>query len=172
MKKRKDRRKRYLLGRNAIGFLGALAMAGALMLGGWVPVMAGPVSVKSGIPETLDLNVQKMCPGIKGLPRDRKQVRAFSHRAHALEYLKGNEQYSTRPYTDEFTCSACHEGASSIAGIEGVPACEQLEKELMKAGSIKNPSKYFHKTCKSCHKKMKKAGKTTGPVSCKGCHGR
>ncbi len=172
MKKWKDRQNHYRSGGNGIGFLRALVMAGAIILGCWVSAMAGPASVTSGIPETLDLNVQRMCPDIKGLPKDRKQVRAFSHKAHALMYLKGNEQYSTNPYTDEFTCQACHKGVKSIDEMKASSACKQLERELKESRSIKNPSKYFHKTCKSCHKNMKKAGKTTGPVSCKGCHGR
>lgn len=124
------------------------------------------------IPETLAINLQKQCPDIKGLPADKKSVKAFTHAKHAAEYLKGKEKFSKVPYTDGFTCAACHAGARTPDEITPETVCDAMSAELEKTGGARKMANHFHNTCKACHSAMKKAGEKTGPVSCKGCHGR
>ncbi len=129
-------------------------------------------SATGDIPATIDINLQQQCPSIKGLPKDKKEVKGFTHRKHAEEYMKGKEKFSKYEYTDEFTCTACHTGAASPQAITEEGMCASVEAELEKAGGPKKMASFFHNTCKACHSAMKKAGEKTGPTSCKGCHGR
>ncbi len=130
------------------------------------------VAATEGIPATIDINLQQQCPDIKDLPKDKKHVMGFTHSKHATEYLKGKEKFSKHEYTDEFTCTACHTGASSPQAITTEGMCGAVEAELEKAGGPKKMANFFHGTCKSCHSAMKKAGEKTGPTSCKGCHSK
>ncbi|MBN2808345.1 MAG: cytochrome c3 family protein [Deltaproteobacteria bacterium] len=63
-------------------------------------------------------------------------------------------------------CKVCHH---TFTG-EGVPQkcseCHKAEKDGKKL-DIKNAA---HKTCRGCHRDMKKDGKKTGPTPCTGCH--
>ena len=122
------------------------------------------------VPETVDINLQKQCPSIPGLPADKKDVKGFTHEKHATQYLLGKEKFSKHPYTDQFTCTACHTGAKSPEAITEDGMCASIQEELEKAGGAQKMSKFFHNTCKTCHSAMKKAGEKTGPTSCKGCH--
>ncbi len=124
------------------------------------------------IPETVDINIQAVCPDLPGLARDKKEVKGFSHAAHAGKYLQGNQEFSDRPYTDTFTCTACHPGAASKSAITSQQPCERLAHALDANGGGKNYKKFIHGTCLTCHKKMKKAKKKSGPTSCKQCHGK
>ncbi len=142
----------------------SLAMVTGLLCAGVFSVSAGE------IPATLDINLQASCPAISGLPKDKKMVKDFSHKAHAEKYLLGNEKYSPVPYTDEFTCVACHAGAKDANSITKDLVCQGFETAFEQEGGAKKFQNHFHKTCKACHKAMKKDGKATGPVSCKGCH--
>lgn len=149
--------------------LAALTVMPLPVLGDDTP---GPDTIQQtpGIPEAIDINLQHLCSGIKGLPKDRKAVTGFSHAKHALEYLEGKEKFSPYPYTDEFTCTACHTTAKNPESITADSVCQATEEELAKEGGAKKMANYFHHTCKSCHAAMKKAGEKTGPTSCKGCH--
>lgn len=138
-----------------------------------IGLFAAVTIVEAGTtPETLDINLQKQCSSIKGLPKDRKTVKAFSHEAHARNYLKGNEKYSLTPYTDEFTCSACHVGAKDQASLDKDAVCSGFDDAFEGYGGSAKFQNFFHKSCKGCHKAMKKDGLKSGPVSCKGCHGK
>ncbi len=119
--------------------------------------------VKMVIPEYVDINTQKSCPDIKGLKKDIKHVNHFTHEAH-IEMLKKEKK--------GFVCATCHKGAKSEADILKENKCKRLEQELNEAGGPAKLKDYFHSTCLKCHKDLKKEGKKTGPVSCKGCHGR
>jgi hypothetical protein len=81
----------------------------------------------------------------------KKPVVIFSHVKHAV------------PVPD---CKTCHH---TFKG-EGVPqkcsVCHKAKKDGKKL-DIKNAA---HKTCRGCHRGMKKDGKKTGPTPCKGCH--
>jgi len=126
----------------------------------------------ASLPETIDLNLQQTHPDIAGLPGDKRHVNGFSHKKHAEEYLKGNAQFSANPYDDALTCAACHPGAKSGEAVMAEDSGKRLEAALDAAGGAKKMKNYFHATCLSCHKAMKKAKKATGPTNCKGCHGR
>ena len=148
------------------GSLKALTCSVVLVFG------LGTMSHAGMVPDAVDINLQKTCSSIKGLPKDKKMVKGFSHKAHAETYLKGNEKYSITPYTDEFTCTACHTGAKAVADLAGDGVCSGFQAAFEAHGSPAKFQNYFHKTCKGCHKAMKKDGLKTGPVSCKGCHKR
>ena len=148
--------------RRTISILGALCI-GAVLLGG-TPSWSGEKEKASRIPETVGINLQKDCPEAS-FGKDKKKVPGFSHRAHAEDYLPGKEAFSENPFTDEFTCSACHKGARTAEEAGKGDIC----KAARDAGGA---MAWFHKTCKGCHKRMKKAGEKTGPVGCKGCHKR
>lgn len=125
---------------------------------------------QANTPETIDINIQATCPELPDIAKDKKEVKNFKHAAHA-EYLKGNQQFSAHPYTDDFTCAACHLGAGNQAAIVSQPACDRLGNTINANGGGKNYKKFIHGICVSCHKQMKKAKKATGPTSCKKCHG-
>jgi len=143
---------------------GALAMALTLPAAG---------TARAGdMPRTLDINTQANHPGIKGLPKDKKAVKGFSHAAHARKYLAGNAAYSANPFEDDFVCAACHPGKGSVEALSAADPDTRLAEALRKAGGPKKLKNYFHGICRSCHQAMKKAGKATGPTGCKGCHSR
>ncbi len=119
-------------------------------------------SVKDGPPEFVDINVQAMCPNMKGLKKDLKSVRHFSHKAH-IDALKKD---------GGFVCSNCHNGATTEKDIIGMDKCKLLEKELDATGGPAKLKNHFHGQCLKCHKELKKEGSPTGPTSCKGCHNR
>ncbi len=146
-----------------LGFLWAMTLA---------PGHAAGENGIRDIPETIHLNLQESCPDIPGLTKDLKGVRDFPHKAHAMQFLNNAESYATKPFSAAFSCAACHTGATTSNDILGKPGCERLAEELSTAGETGDVKKHFHAICLSCHKNMKKDGKKTGPVSCKGCHGR
>ncbi len=128
-------------------------------------------SAEEGFVEVVDIiNLQARCPSMQGLPEDLKDVKGFNHTAHANKYLKGNSSFSAVQYDGNFTCAACHPGTGLQDEISREPVCDRLSGALAAAGGPKNLKKYYHETCLGCHKNMHKAGKTTGPVKCKGCH--
>ncbi len=132
--------------------------------------LAAPAT-PSDIPEIIEINTQAIAPPIPGLPKDKKQVKSFNHRQHATEYLPGNSEFSSS-FSDDFTCKACHLQADTPESINSTPASVRLTESLDKNGGPNSLKKYFHNICLTCHKNMKKAKKTTGPTSCKGCHKR
>ena len=149
-----------LISRINCGTLGALLIAGNVYA----------ASAAYAIPEKITINSQANQAAIASLPKDSKDVKDFSHLKHTEIYLKGQAEFSSVPFTDDFTCSACHLGAASSDQINNIPAAERLSQSLDQAGGPQNLKKYYHDICLNCHKAMKKAQKTTGPSSCKGCH--
>ncbi len=63
-------------------------------------------------------------------------------------------------------CKTCHHTWKGEGNPEKCSKCHGAKKDGKKL-SIKNA---LHKSCKDCHKNLKKAGKKTGPTSCKACH--
>ncbi len=120
-------------------------------------------SAASAPPEFVDINVQKTCPDMKGLKKDKKSVNHFSHKAH-IEALKKEGK--------GFVCASCHQGAKTESDILSADRCKRLEKELSATGGPGKLKDHFHNQCLKCHKELKKAKKPTGPTSCKGCHNR
>lgn len=132
-----------------------------------------PVMAEALIKETMDINVQEMCPSMQGLPEDKKSVKGFSHAAHANKYLKGNAKYAGSSFEDTFTCKACHgsyETSEEICNESVSGRCKSLAKKLDAAGGPQKLKAVFHDMCLKCHKNMKKDGKKTGPVKCNECH--
>ncbi len=121
------------------------------------------VKVKEQVPEFIDINTQEACPDLEGLKKDKKSVKHFSHASH-IKMLKQE--------TKGFVCATCHKGAKSEDDILKSDKCKRMEVELKEAGGPAKLKDYFHSTCLKCHKELKKQGKATGPVSCKGCHSR
>ena len=63
-------------------------------------------------------------------------------------------------------CKTCHHTWDGKDAPKKCSECHKAKKDG-KALSSKNA---LHKSCKDCHKDLKKAGKKTGPTSCKACH--
>ncbi len=81
----------------------------------------------------------------------KKPAVTFSHAKHAV------------PVPD---CKTCHHSFKGEGQPQKCSECHKAKKDGKKPG-IKNAA---HKTCRGCHRAMKKAGKKTGPTPCKGCH--
>jgi len=66
----------------------------------------------------------------------------------------------------KFECSKCHHKWDGKDKPKGCAICHKDKKDGKKL-SIKNAA---HKTCRGCHRAMKKAGDKTGPTKCTACH--
>jgi hypothetical protein len=66
----------------------------------------------------------------------------------------------------KFKCSKCHHKWDGKDKPKACDSCHKDKKEGKKLG-IKNAA---HKTCRGCHRTMKKAGEKTGPTKCTKCH--
>jgi hypothetical protein len=62
-------------------------------------------------------------------------------------------------------CDACHDKAKAPRGSDGPNLTKKEKISLYHYSAI-------HENCKGCHKDLKKAGKETGPTSCKRCHAK
>lgn len=143
----------------------AAAAAAALIYGGAAGVRAGgPVNAtaEGAVPRVLDLNAQSLCPSMPGLPRDRRRVAGFTHAGHiALIQAQGKGEGGV--------CLTCH---ASDPREPGFDPCGDLKARLKAKGGPGKLAALFHSTCRSCHRRLKRAGETAGPVGCKGCHNR
>jgi hypothetical protein len=88
---------------------------------------------------------------VKMLDCAKKPAVTFSHVKHAV------------PVPD---CKTCHHTFKGEGAPQKCSECHKAKKDGKKL-DIKNAA---HKTCRGCHRGMKKAGKKTGPTPCKGCH--
>ncbi len=88
---------------------------------------------------------------VKAKGAEKKPVVTFSHVKHIV------------PAPD---CKICHHTFKGEGAPQKCSECHKLKKDGKKL-DIKNAA---HKTCRGCHRGMKKAGKKTGPTPCKGCH--
>jgi len=160
-------RKKYTL-RNMIG--SACAVAILLTLPG--QLMAGEANPAGQVPEKITINVHATCPQIADLEPDKKEVKEFSHKLHAEKYLIGKSAFAANPYTDEFTCVACHAGAQSGEAITSADKCDRLTAAIQAGGGPKKYKQMMHGICQDCHKNLQKAGETkSGPTKCNECHG-
>lgn len=57
-------------------------------------------------------------------------------------------------------CNLCHDLFPQVSG--------SIEKQ--KVEGVLKQKQVMNKKCIACHRKMKKAGQASGPVSCKNCH--
>ncbi|MCB2180892.1 MAG: cytochrome c family protein [Desulfobulbaceae bacterium] len=152
--------------RNLLSFICSAGTVASLML-----IQPGGLLAdesKQAIPENVDINIQATCPDLAGLSADKKEVKNFSHKLHVEKYLLGESAYHSTPYTDDFTCAACHLTAKSQEEILGSAPCDRLSATI----DARNYKKQMHSMCLDCHKGMKKAKEATGPTSCKECHNR
>ena len=65
-----------------------------------------------------------------------------------------------------FKCSKCHHKWNGKAKPKACGTCHK-DKKAGKKLSLKNAA---HKTCRGCHRTMKKAHKKAGPTKCSACH--
>lgn len=79
----------------------------------------------------------------------KKPAVTFSHSKHAA-----------------LECSVCHHTFKGEGEPQKCSECHGAKKDGKKP-DIKHAA---HKTCRGCHRDMKKAGKKAGPTPCKGCH--
>ncbi len=147
-----------------------LICAATILMSGQTGVLAGEQSKKQTIPEKIEVNIQASCPQIAGIEEDKKKVNEFNHKLHAEKYLIGKEVYSTYPYSDSFTCTACHPGSVNEQSIIEGDKCERLSAVIEKNGGAKKYKSMMHAICQECHKKAQKAGQQSGPVKCLECH--
>ena len=74
---------------------------------------------------------------------------------------KGNIEFPHREHQETIEdCDMCH----SVFPME-----QNSIKGLKTQGELKK-KKVMNTVCLKCHRNMKKAGKASGPVSCKKCH--
>jgi len=160
--------KKYSL-RTMLGSVCAVAMLLTLP----AQLVAGETNPTGSIPEKITINVQASCPQMAGLEPDKKEVKEFSHKLHAEKYLIGKSAYAPRPYTDAFTCAACHGGVQSAEAITGADKCQRLTAAIDKEGGPKKYKQIMHAMCQDCHKNIQKAGESkSGPTKCIECHGK
>ena len=88
---------------------------------------------------------------VKAKGAEKKPVVTFSHVKHA----------EVAP-----DCKTCHHTWKGEGDLAKCSECHLAKKDGKKLDS-KNAA---HKTCRGCHRAMKKAEKKTGPTPCKGCH--
>ena len=88
---------------------------------------------------------------VKAKGAEKKPVVTFSHAKHAVVVPD---------------CKTCHHTLEGDGPVKKCSECHQAKKDGKKLDS-KNAA---HKTCRGCHRAMKKDGKKTGPTPCKGCH--
>jgi hypothetical protein len=145
--------------------------AAALLLALPAATLAGEAKPGGAVPEKITINIQASCPQIADLDEDKKEVKDFSHRLHAEKYLSGRGSFAASPFSDEFTCVACHAGAKSKQDLMAADRCERLSAAVAAGGGPKNYKQTMHGICQECHKRMQKAGeKAAGPTKCADCH--
>lgn len=121
----------------------------------------------AAMPDSVDINLQESYPALTETSKDTKNAPAFSHGRHAEIFLKNNSSHAGTPYTDQFTCVACHAGVTEVEEIGTEAARQKQIMAVQAAGTVKN---YMHGICLDCHRSMKKAAAPSGPTSCKACH--
>jgi len=98
-----------------------------------------------------------------------KGIVTFTHKKHNVDYKiacadchhkydGGKNVYKEGDAVEK--CTACHKEAKAPKG-DKTPKAEKIKKYYYSA---------IHANCSGCHKDLKKAGKPTGPTSCKDCH--
>lgn len=98
-----------------------------------------------------------------------KSLVTFTHKKHNVDYkipcadchhiYEGGKNVWTED-KPAAKCTTCHKEAKAPKG-EKMPKADKIKKYYYDA---------IHANCAGCHKDLKKAGKPTGPVSCKECH--
>ncbi len=139
----------------------------SLLTAGFLMAGLSSASLAAAMPDSVDINLQESYPALAETAKDTKSAPAFSHGKHAEIFLKNNSSHAGTPYTDQFTCVACHAGVSDAGEIGTETARQKQITAVQAAGSVKN---YMHGICLDCHRSMKKATATSGPTSCKACH--
>lgn len=138
-----------------------------------LPSAAAASETSIRVPEQITINIQESCAPLREeVGKDNKEVRSFSHALHATRYLKGKNAYATSPFTDDFTCAACHLGAGSAEEIGKQEKCERLTTMITANGGGKQYKKLMHGICIDCHKNAAKAGEQAGPSACSSCHAK
>lgn len=122
------------------------------------------------VKEKADKNIETISPTIIHMESEiykkhRKRIVVFNHLKHA-DYACGECHHDTKgaPLTQEMIqtqgidkCSKCHNKVGKR------PA------GLSKKDRLSYHKEALHKSCKGCHRKVRKEGKVA-PVTCKGCH--
>jgi hypothetical protein len=101
----------------------------------------------------------------------KKPLVTFTHKKHNVDYkipcadchhVYKDGKNVWKEGDEVQKCEACHTGAK--------PSKEELQG-MSDEDKIKGYHYYaIHENCKGCHKDLQKAGKPTGPTSCKDCH--
>jgi hypothetical protein len=79
---------------------------------------------------------------------DKYQGTPFGHKKHA-DGIKN--------------CKKCHHTRKEGEKVKKCTACHTKDSKV-------NTKTAFHKSCRNCHRDLKKEGKPTGPTACTKCH--
>jgi len=93
--------------------------------------------------------------------------------------IRGPVKFSHRKHQEDYkiACTECHHNYEHGKNVwkEGDPVkkCNQCHSPLKKQGKVLKLNVAYHKNCKTCHKKLAKAGKKAGPYKkCSKCHAK
>ena len=100
----------------------------------------------------------------QGYKKDKKGPVKFHHKKHHADY--------------KVACTDCHHHYEKGKNVwkEGDPVkkCSECHNPLKKQGKVKKLQNAYHKNCKTCHKKLVKAGESDkAPFKkCNQCHAK
>ncbi len=129
-------------------------------LGLLIVLLTGMLFLAAGILVAADVPDQILIEN-QGYKKNKKGPVKFTHKKHHEVY--------------KLACTECHHhyvnGKNVWKQGDPVKKCNACHDPLKKKGKAPKLQNAFHKNCKSCHKKMTKAGKKSGPFKkCNQCH--
>ena len=125
-----------------------------------VAVLAGFMFLAVGVLTATDVPEQVTIENT-GYKKDKKGPVKLAHKKHSAEY--------------KVACTECHHEYKDGKNVwkEGDPVkkCSECHNPKKKEGKVLKLQNAYHKNCKSCHKKLVKAGKGKAPFKkCSQCH--
>ncbi len=129
-------------------------------LGAFIGVLVCFMFVAGGALTAADVP-EKVTIENSGYKKDKKGPVILSHKKHSAEY--------------KVACTECHhvykDGKNVWKEGDPVKKCSECHNPKKKQGKILKLQNAYHKNCKSCHKKIIKAGKGKPPFKkCTQCH--
>lgn len=122
-------------------------------------VLTGLVFVAVGALTAADVPEEIMIEN-QGYKADKKGPVKFSHKKHSTEH--------------KVACTECHHSYQDGKNVwkEGDPVkkCADCHNPLKKEGKVKKLQNAYHKSCKTCHKKVTKEGQKAPFKKCNDCH--
>lgn len=90
-------------------------------------------------------------------------------------YLKGPVKFPHKQHVDQKeACTECHHNYVNGKNVwkqgDPVKLCVACHNPLKSQGKILKLEVAFHNNCRNCHRKLKREGKKSGPITCNKCH--